>query len=85
VAEAAQTMLVWLNPLRYLFSELVATVFSTGLPDVIFSNKNSQFWEILEGLRLHNVGMYIFRSFGIFFGHWVNVTYDHCVHYMTIL
>jgi hypothetical protein len=56
----------------------------TGMPDGIFSNQKSQFWQILEeGLRVENAGIFyghleyftdiwnILRTFGIFNGHLV--------------
>jgi hypothetical protein len=39
---------------------------ATGLPDGLFSNQKSKFWQILEGLAMEDVG--------ILYGHLVHFT-----------
>jgi hypothetical protein len=43
----------------------------SGLPDGIFSDQKSQFGQILEGLRIENVG--------ICYGHWAYFTAIWCI------
>jgi hypothetical protein len=40
----------------------------TGLPDGLFSNQKSKFWQILEGLALEDDGKYILWKPGAFYG-----------------
>jgi hypothetical protein len=66
----------------WIFVHFIITLpLSPGLPDGIFSNQKSQFWLILEGLAMEDVGIfydhlvyftaiwYIMWPFGIFYGY----------------
>jgi hypothetical protein len=57
-------------------AESTKAIMTAGMPDGPFPNQKSQFGQILEGLRMENVSIFvtimnISRPSGIFYGHLV--------------
>jgi hypothetical protein len=48
----------------------------TGLPDGIFANHISQFWYILEGVRMENVGLFYGNVVPFMTNWYISWTYD---------
>jgi hypothetical protein len=46
----------------------------TGLPDGMFSNKNTNLGKIVEGIVMEDVGIHILRPFDLFYVHLICFT-----------
>jgi hypothetical protein len=58
-------------------------MYRSGLPDGLFSNQKSQFWENFQGLRLKNIDIPIIWPFETFYGY-TRYFYEHLVNFVFI-